>query len=200
MAGAAKAWVVPISRSQLLVYVSVAIALLLVGARHIRSAPRTEQPVGSSPGRVSFSRADRASIVHVAGAVRRPGVYRLASGSRVTDAVRRAGGARPGANLSGINLAARVTDGQQVVVPKKAPEVSGVAAAGGGDEAGGGPISLGSATLEQLDTLGGVGPATAQKILEYRNQHGGFRSVDDLDKISGIGPKKLEALRSQVQP
>jgi competence protein ComEA len=125
--------------------------------------------------------------------------------------VRRAGGAARGADLGAVNLAARVADGQQVVVPKRAPAASAAAAAGevsagtgGGGAAGaiaqGPPISLSSATLEQLDTLDGVGPATAQKILDWRREHGGFRSVDDLGQVPGIGPKRLAALRERVQP
>jgi competence protein ComEA len=140
-------------------------------------------------------------------------VYRFKPGLRVQDAVRRAGGARPGADLQAINLAAKLTDAQQVVVPRRAP-AGGAAAAtppGGAEAATGGaasatgaagppaaPVNLNSATAEQLDTLDGVGPATAQKILEYRAQHGGFRSVDDLAQVSGIGPKRLEALRGRV--
>jgi competence protein ComEA len=152
------------------------------------------------------------AVVHVAGAVRRPGVYRLAEGARVQDAVRRAGGAARGADLGAVNLAARVADGQQVVVPKRvagAGAGAGAAGAGGAPGAGGGaagaaaqgpPVSLSSATLEQLDTLDGVGPATAQKILDWRREHGGFRSVDDLGQVPGIGPKRLAVLRERVQP
>jgi competence protein ComEA len=155
---------------------------------------------------------DGSAVVHVVGAVRRPGVYRLRLGQRVEDAIRRAGGARESTDLQAINLAAKIADGQQVVVPRRAAAAAGGggAAAGGGGPggaAGGGgaagtapsaPINLNSATAEQLDTLDGVGPATAQKILEYRTQHGGFSSIDDLAQISGIGPKKLEALKAQV--
>jgi competence protein ComEA len=192
-----------LSRSQVAVYAAVAVALLLVGARHIRSSGSGQ--VEAQPARegekLSFNRADRATVVHVAGAVQNPGVYRLAAGSRVTDAVRRAGGARRGANLNAINLAAKVVDGQQVVVPGRAPSAATSASAGDpGPGESSAPISLGSATVDQLDTLEGIGPATAQKIIDYRNQHGGFGSVDDLDKVSGIGPKKLDALRSRVQP
>ena len=148
------------------------------------------------------------AVVHVAGAVRKPGVYRLADGARVQDAVRRAGGAGRGADLGAVNLAARVADGQQVVVPRRAPGANAEAAAaaagagtgGAGAAAHGPPISLSSATLEQLDTLDGVGPATAQKILDWRREHGGFRSVDDLGQVPGIGPKRLAALRERVQP
>ncbi|HEX7298996.1 MAG TPA: ComEA family DNA-binding protein, partial [Solirubrobacteraceae bacterium] len=151
------------------------------------------------------------ALVHVAGAVRRPGVYRLRDGERVQDAVRRAGGARHGADLNAINLAAKVADGQQVVVPRRGAAGAVSAAGGPASPAGGSPaeagagggaqppVSLNSATAEQLDTLDGVGPATAQKILDWRQQHGGFRSVDDLSEVPGIGPKKLAALRPKVQ-
>jgi competence protein ComEA len=143
------------------------------------------------------------ALVHVAGAVRSPGVYRLREGERIQDAVRRAGGARTGADLNAINLAAKVADGQQVVVPRRGAVAAAASAAPGGAGGAGGPpaapVSLNTATAEQLDTLDGVGPATAAKILEYRRQHGGFRSVDDLGEIPGIGPKRLAALRGKVQ-
>jgi competence protein ComEA len=149
--------------------------------------------------------------VHVTGAVRRPGVYRLPDGARIQDAIRRAGGARPKADLQAVNLAAKVADAQQVVVPARAAAAAGMAgstgvAVGGAGAAGAGPaggpvapINLNTATPEQLDTLDGVGPATAAKILEYRTKNGGFRSVDDLGNVPGIGPKRLEALRGKVQ-
>jgi competence protein ComEA len=196
-----------LSRSQILVYGAVAIALLLLGARWIRSAD--EQ--GSPPGEVSFAESSgegggevsveggsgRDVVVHVAGAVREPGVYRLPAGSRVTDAVGRAGGATAPAGLEGINLAALLTDGQQVVVPGGGSGAPSSAAAGGPAD---GPISLGTATLEQLDTIEGIGPVTAQNILDYREENGGLSSVDELDQISGIGPATMESLRSGLQP
>ena len=115
------------------------------------------------------------------------------------DAVRRAGGASSGGDANAINLAAKVSDGAQVIVPPKAGRLAaGVAAGAGGNSKA--PVSLGNATAEQLDTLDGVGPATAEKILQWRTEHGGFSSVDDLGEVPGIGPKKLEALRSQVTP
>ena len=147
-----------------------------------------------------IERGDERAVVHVAGAVQRPGVYRLRSGARVRDAVRRAGGASSDGDANAINLAAKVVDGAQVIVPLKL----GTAASGAAPaEAGTGspaPISLGNATAEQLDTLDGVGPATAEKIIQWRTENGGFTSVDDLGEVPGIGPKKLEALRSQVTP
>src|SRR5512132_132377 len=152
------------------------------------------------------SRPAAVALVHVAGAVQRPGVYRLRDGERIQDAVRRAGGARRGADLNAINLAAKVADGQQVVVPRRGAAAKAAGAASGTPGAVSGaagapaqPVSLNTATAEQLDTLDGVGPATAQKILQWRQQHGGFRSVDDLGEVPGIGPKKLAALRTQVQ-
>jgi competence protein ComEA len=186
-----------LSRTQLVVYAAVAIAVLLVGARWIRS---DGTPAAASGG-ASFA-ADAESgaaaadsrdvVVHVAGAVRRPGVYRLPAGSRVADAVRRAQGVAPGAAQDGINLAARLSDGQQVVVPGRG--AAGAAAAADG------PISLGSATVDQLDEIEGIGPVTAQKIIEFRDEHGGLSSVEELDQISGIGPSTMEALRAGLQP
>jgi competence protein ComEA len=151
---------------------------------------------------VAFSPGGRSAVVHVAGAVRRPGVYQLGPGARVQDAVRRAGGPRRGADLDAVNLAARVADGQQIVVPRTAAATAPVAAGGdpGAGTAPSAPVSLGSATLDQLQTLDGVGPATAQKIVAYRTEHGGFRSVDDLANVPGIGPKKLAAIKPHVQP
>jgi competence protein ComEA len=134
-------------------------------------------------------------VVHVAGDVRRPGVYRLPAGSRVTDAVRRAGGFAGGANQDAINLAARLSDGQQVVVP--GPGTAAASSSTGGPS---GPISLGSATVEQLDGIEGIGPVTAQKILEFRDQHGGLSSINQLDEVDGIGPSTMETLRAALQP
>jgi competence protein ComEA len=136
-------------------------------------------------------------FVDVVGAVRRPGLYRLRDGARVADAVRRAGGPTPKAQIDLLNLAALISDGEQVVVPR-AGAAGVVGAAGGG--APGGPVHLNSATLEQLDALPGVGPVTAQKILDYRQKHGAFQSVDELDAVPGIGPKRLEQLHELVVP
>jgi competence protein ComEA len=175
------------------------------------------RPDGGTGATVSVQRAGGGRLtVHVAGAVRRPGVYVLPPGSRVNDALRRAGGARGRADLTAVNLAAKLEDGRQVLVPERAaaPAVgaagAGASAAasgappGGGAAAGGAvapaaPVNLNTATLEQLDTLDGVGPTTAQKILDYRTEHGGFGSVEELDQIPGIGEKRLAALRESVQ-
>ncbi len=203
-----------LSRSQLLVYGAVGVALLLVGARWIRSSGDSAPSQGgvsyssgtASPGSGSGSGAFDVDpegggdvVVDVVGAVGEPGVYRLPGGSRVNDAVQRAGGATAKASVEAINLAARLTDGQQVVVPAKAPTAAG-AAPPAGTETDTGPISLGSATLEQLDTIEGIGPVTAQNILDFRDQHGGISSIDQLDQITGIGPATMEALRARLQP
>jgi competence protein ComEA len=213
-----------LSRSELAAYAACVVLVVLLGWRVLRadgeaSTAPAQRPGGATttagaPDAPSVSVAparDGSATVHVVGAVRRPGVYRLRLGQRVEDAIRRAGGARDSTDLQAINLAAKIADGQQVVVPRRAAAGGGAAAAAGGSGpgvggAGGGaagtapsaPINLNSATAEQLDTLDGVGPATAQKILEYRTQHGGFASIDDLAQVAGIGPKKLEALKAQV--
>jgi competence protein ComEA len=190
-----------LSRSQVVVYGAVAVALLLVGARAIRaegsspSATASTSPLG---GGISLSSGGGGDVVvDVAGAVRRPGVYRLPAGARVVDAIDRAGGAADGALLEGINRAARLADGQQVIVPERGP---GGVAASAGATAEEGPISLGSATVEQLDTIDGIGPVTAAKIVEYRDQHGGLASVDQLDRVNGIGPATMQSLRARLQP
>jgi competence protein ComEA len=190
-----------LSRSQLALYGAVAVLVLLLGARAIHAEGSGGEPAGSfSTGSGSFSLESGGSdvVVHVTGAVARPGVYRLPAGARVTDAVRRAGGARGGALLEAINLAARLADGQQVVVPKRGPGGAPLAAGGGSGEEG--PISLGTATATQLEGIDGIGPVTAAKILEFRDQQGGLASVDQLDQVSGIGPATMESLRSRLQP
>jgi competence protein ComEA len=198
-----------IPRQHLVAYAIAAVLVLLLGARelgHARaSGPATAPGAAPRASTVSLSApiAQRA-LVDVTGEVRRPGVYSLRDGDRVQDAVRRAGGATSRANLAAINLAAKVADGQQIVVPSRGAAGDATAATGidGATAANpaGAPISLNTATAEQLDTLDGVGPATAQKILAWRRDHGGFRSVDDLGQVPGIGPKKLAALRGRVQP
>jgi competence protein ComEA len=210
-----------ISRSQLVAYAALAILVVALGVRFMHgqaAAPAAASgggagaaagsPDGTSAVRVARP-APQAAVVHVAGAVRHPGVYRLPAGARVQDAVERAGGARRGGDVTAINLAAKVVDGQQVVVPARAAGGAAAApAAGAGAGAtglatgapSGPPISLNSATADQLDTLDGIGPATAAKIIAWRTQHGGFRSVADLGQVPGIGPKKLAAIKDRVQP
>jgi competence protein ComEA len=200
-----------ISRPQLVVYAAAAVAIALIGARYLHDGGGASGPskAASRPrgGGVRVQAAgDALVVVHVAGEVRRPGVYRLRASDRVQDAVDLAGGATRRANLDGLNLAAKLEDGRQIVVPRKGAgsatsDASGGAAgaaAAGAAGAATGPVNLNTATTEQLDALDGVGPTTARKIIDYREQHGGFGSVNELDRIPGIGEKRMAALRDQV--
>jgi competence protein ComEA len=190
-----------LSRTQVVVYAAVAVALLLVGARAIRGEGGADSSYavaagGSGGGTFSIGGSSGDLVVDVTGAVRRPGVYRMPVGSRVNDAVIRAGGPTGKAELEAVNLAARLADGQQVVVPERVPGGAVGATAIGED----GPISLGTATVEQLEEIDGIGPVTAADIVEFRDGHGGLSSVDQLDQVPGIGPATMEALRERLQP
>jgi len=193
-----------LSRNQVFVYAAVAVALLLVGARAIRgegsadsSYAAADSGGGSTGGGFSVGGESGDVVVDVTGAVRRPGVYRMPAGSRVDDAVNRAGGATGNAELEAVNLAARLADGQQVVVPE---QLATGAAASAGAAAEDGPISLGTATVDQLEEIDGIGPVTAGDIVEFRDQHGGLSSIDQLDQVPGIGPATMAALRERLQP
>ncbi|HEX2160242.1 MAG TPA: helix-hairpin-helix domain-containing protein [Thermoleophilaceae bacterium] len=181
----------------------VAVVAVLLGVRLVGGGdpapPPVELGVAGAGGQRSGDRAERplGPFVHVAGAVRRPGLYRLSAGARVAAAVRRAGGPASDADLDLINLAARLQDGQQVVVPAEA--TPGVAV-GGGDAAASPPISLGSATVDQLDELDGIGPTLAERIVEHRQAKGGFGSLDQLAEVEGIGEKRLQALKAALAP
>ena len=193
-----------ITKQQLAVYVAAAIATALIGARYVRETghPSPSGGAGRPAARLQVGGAREGVFVHVTGAVRRPGVYRVPAWGRLDLAVKRAGGPTRRADLQSVNLAAKVADGQQVVVPARGAAGGGASAAAEGPGAGegsSGPISLNTATLAQLDELEGVGPVTARKILEWRKQHGGFRSVDDLKQISGIGPKRFDSLKDKVR-
>ncbi len=217
---------------RLALYVALGLAVCLLGARYVLAqasgpagagdagsaqAPATRGNgggggAGGDSASVSVRRAGGGRVtVHVAGAVRRPGVYVLSPGARVNDALRRAGGARGRADLAAVNLAAKLEDGRQVLVPERGapataggpPVAGGTASAGGASVAGGpsapaAPINLNTATLEQLDTLDGVGPGIAQRILDYRRQHGGFARVEELGEVPGIGAKRLATLTPLV--
>ncbi|MEV5959572.1 ComEA family DNA-binding protein [Streptomyces sp. NPDC051987] len=141
-------------------------------------------------------------VVDVTGKVRNPGVHTLPAGSRVTDALRAAGGVRPGTDTDGLNRARFLTDGEQIVVGGPAPPVAPGQAAGGTATGAGpsAPVSLNTATVEQLDALPGVGPVLAQHIVDFRTQHGGFRSVDELRQVKGIGDRRYSDLRDLVRP
>ena len=238
-----------ISRKQFAVYLVAVVLVVLLGGRALRAdagpgissavppggfsaqaEPGTAGGSGTSgptgAARMELSETSERLLVHVAGAVRRPGVYELGPGARIRDALTKAGGGRAGADLDVLNLAAKVTDGQQVLVARRArPGVSGAAvgtsAAAGGAGAGStspaaaaappgaagtatgatstlAPVNVNQADATQLEVLNGVGPAIAAKIVDWRTQNGPFKTVDDLAQVAGIGPKKLEAMRSQV--
>lgn len=240
------------TKPQLAIYAAFAIAVLLLGARFLREGGGAGPAGGSGSGAAAGAAdaggalgapdglgsggggtaaegdgstsagADGSLVVDVKGAVRRQGVYRLPAGSRVLDAVRRAGGVTGRADRLSVNLAARVVDGGEVVVPRRgegtgagglASEGSAVAGAGTGAGAAGGtgggtagagaagtPLALdiNTASAQELEQLDGVGPATAAKIVAYREQNGGFRSIDELDEVSGIGEAKMAAIRAQL--
>ncbi|WP_445016846.1 MULTISPECIES: helix-hairpin-helix domain-containing protein [unclassified Streptomyces] len=158
--------------------------------------------------RGAASAAGAEIVVDVSGKVREPGVHRLPAGSRVTDALRAAGGVRPGTNTEGLNRARFLVDGEQIVVggpaPAAVPGAGGANTAGVAGSAAGAapmaPVSLNTGTAEQLNTLPGVGPVLAQHIIDYRTQHGGFRSVDELRQVNGIGDRRFADLRDLVQP
>jgi len=217
-----------LSRGELVGLIVVVVALLAgVGLWYTRSLPRPvavattagsavpiaqasfgASPSGGAPvvavasGSVSASPSGSATatlIVDVAGAVRKPGVFEFAPGDRVIDAVERAGGALEKADLTLLNLAAPLTDGQQILVPKKgAPAPSGAPVTGGTTTGSTTLVNINTADEATLETLNGVGPVLAAAIMEYRTEHGPFASIDQLDEVSGIGPATLEDLRSQV--
>jgi competence protein ComEA len=138
-------------------------------------------------------------VVAVAGKVRRPGLVRLPAGARVADALAAAGGVLPGTDVVLLNLARKVTDGELILVGVTPPPgVDGASAAGPAAGAAGGKVNLNTATLTQLDTLPGVGPVLAQRILDHREQHGGFRSVGDLRQVDVIGDARFEQLKDLV--
>ncbi len=190
-----------ISRGRALAGAVLLVAALFVAGRYLAGAgsARETQAVAQASAGLQAAPTPRL-VVHVVGAVRRPGLYRLRDGARIADAVRRAGGATRRADLSLVNLAAPVSDGTQVMVPRRAPPVAAGGPPAESGEAAAGPLHLNTATVDQLDELPGVGPVTAQKIVEYREQHGAFSSVDDLDAIPGIGPARLEQLRELAAP
>jgi competence protein ComEA len=183
------------ARRRMLVATVVLVALLVLGAPRLlhRGASGVAVPPLRVPRPASAVKAKL--VVDVAGAVRHPGLYRLEQGTRIADAVAMAGGATARADIELVNLAAPLADGEQVVVPRR-----GAAAASGGTASPSAPLDLNTASLEQLDTLPGIGPSTAQKILDYRQTHGAFHSLADLDAVSGIGPSRLAQLKGLVIP
>jgi competence protein ComEA len=172
--------------------------LIVCGAvlAYVRGRPASAAPlapVATASADASPS-PDGALVVHVVGDVNRPGVYTFASGARVLDAVRAAGGFGRDADTQAINLARPLVDGEQIVVPRKgapAPDAAGSAARSG-------TVNINTAGVAEFDGLPGIGPVLAQRIVDYRTRHGPFRTVEDLMKVPGIGPKKFDALKGLI--
>jgi competence protein ComEA len=191
-----------LSRGEIAGVIVVMVALLGgAGLWYARSLPKPVTIAESGPGAaqpaVSPTSSPAMLIVDVAGAVRTPGVYEFAEGERVVDAIERAGGPRPKADLSLLNLAAPLVDGTQVLVPKNGPAVTGVPG-GAAPGSSSGLININTASATELETLSGIGEVLSATIVEYRTQNGPFVSVDDLLDVSGIGPATLEEIRDQV--
>lgn len=201
-------------RRQIYAYVAVAAVVLAVGVRYV-VLPQAAGPTGgeplvlaapsslsSSPAAVASPSAAADVVVYVCGAVKSPGVVRLPADARVADALALAGGPGARAELDGVNLAAKVVDGQQIMVPERgaAPVAasSSAASAGGAVTVPGAPVNINTASLEELDALDGVGPATAQKIIDYRTASGPFKTVDDIKNVSGIGDAKFAAMKDSI--
>jgi competence protein ComEA len=194
-----------LSRRQAILAVAGALALLFLAAHLFASHPKPAR-VTVETAHVARLRAATHSppaqilVVDVAGEVRRPGLYRLPQGARIADAIARAGGATTRAQVALVNLAAPLADGEQVLVPRTAAGVQPAVGGAASTPSPSAPVDLNTATAEQLDALPGIGPVTAQKIVDYRQAHGPFRLVDELDAIPGIGPARIADLRGLVQP
>lgn len=178
----------------------------VVGAAPDRDAEPSPSPGAPPPAEGGGRPAAGGVVVDVSGKVRNPGILRLPAGSRVADALKAAGGVRPGADTDGLNRARLLIDGEQVAVgapaAPAAPAAPGAGAAAGpaGGASPAAPVGLNTATAEQLDELPGVGPVLAQHIIDYRTEHGGFRSVDELREVNGIGDKRYADLQNLVRP
>jgi competence protein ComEA len=172
-----------------------AIGVFVVVLLGMRTLDRAEaEPVQSPIVREERPAKRERVVVAVAGEVRRPGIVRVRAGARIDVAIRRAGGITRVGDPTAVNLAARVEDGQQIVIPRVGAAAT---APGAAPEA---PVSLSSATIEQLDTIDGIGPTLAQRIVDYRTEHGGFRSIEELQEVDGIGEARFETLREALQP
>ncbi|MBA2607994.1 MAG: helix-hairpin-helix domain-containing protein [Actinobacteria bacterium] len=180
------------------------------GADVALSLPKADGSVANDSSGPNGSAADATTSttsggllhVHAAGAVTQPGVVEVPAGSRVTDVVAAAGGPATDADLNQVNLAALVADGERVYIPRQGEVGAGMVAAGGGSSAASEQnviVNLNEADASQLETLPGVGPATAKAIVDYRAEHGRFRSVDDLLNVRGIGPSKLEQIKPHAR-
>ena len=198
-----------LSRGELIgLVVVVAVTMAGAGLWYVRSLPKpvsiaagAPPPAAPSAGAVASAASSPTGppiIVDVTGWVHEPGVYEFAQGERVIDAVERAGGARNGADLSVLNLAAPLTDGTQVVVPKQGAAPAGTVPGETGGGTTSGLVNINTASATEFETLSGIGEVLAGAIVDYRTENGPFASVDDLENVSGIGPATLEEIRDQV--
>ena len=192
-----------LSRGELIGLVALlAVTLGGAGLWYVRSLPRpvevTTAPSGGTASTpISASPSPEVVVVDVAGWVRRPGVYEFTEGARVIDAIDAAGGARPGALLQALNLAAPLADGTQILVPREGQEGVAPSPVTGGAVAGG-LINVNTAAATELEELPGVGEVIAQAIVDYRTENGPFTTVDELIDVSGIGDATLENIRDLV--
>ncbi len=213
-------------RSTIVIWLAAAAIAVVAGMRLLGGCDAAAPPVsvdGARRGSIDGAPGSGAAAattagggdelyVHVAGSVRKPGLIRLQPGTRVATALERAGGPTRRADLTLVNLAARVQDGQQILVPRAgaggaagAAGVMGLGGAVGGAAVGpggayGAKLHLSSATPEQLDQVDGIGPTLAERIVQYRTEHGGFRSIEELAEVEGIGEQRLATLRDALQP
>lgn len=214
-----------LSRRHICAYVAIAALVVAVGVRYVIKpgasgaaggqalvlAPASPAASGAASSAASSARVVAASpssaaadvVVYVCGAVKAPGIVRVPAGARVTDALELAGGPSARAELTAVNLAAKVSDGEQIVVPARGQSAPAVAATAGAATVAGpavpaAPVNINTATAEQLDALVGVGPATAQKIIDYRVANGPFKTIDDIKNVSGIGDAKFAAMKDNI--
>lgn len=189
-----------LSRQQILVWSAVGLVILMIGGSYLRShlsSPASEKAF--TVATLGLKQEGPAVLkIHIVGAVARPGLYELKPGSRAADAIDAAGGATAAADLSQVNLAAKLADGQQLVVPEAGAAAAAPAGRDSAAPGAAGPVSINSATADQLTQLDGVGPKTAQKIIDYREAHGGFKNIEELMEVPGIGPAKFEQIKNQV--
>ncbi len=158
-------------------------------------------PLPAASGELTPGGPGGSIVVHIAGAVSKPGVYELPAGSRVIDGLTAAGGATAHADVSAINLARELADGERVYIPRKGEVPAAEAGAAGAAPAGGaqaGKVNINTASVSELEELPGIGEVIAQRIVDYRTQHGPFKTVRDLLKVEGIGEKKFESIKDHV--
>ncbi len=189
-----------VSRRQLFGAAAAVSILLVLVIRHLGGSAAPAVTPLQAPPRAAKPAAAKLLVIDVAGAVRHPGLFRLQAGSRIDDAIAAAGGPTAKAQLDAVNLAAPIADGEQVVVPGRGSVGTPAAGPPAAGSSPSGPLDLHTATAEQLDSLPGIGPVTAQKILDYRQAHGAFHSVAELEGVPGIGPGRLSQLKGLVIP